>query len=161
MTASVTIVTTPEASRNAFCTLAEAEAFIGAIFGRAADAWRAIASGDAGDDTKRRLIRTATQDITRKDLEFLGERTSSDQAQAFPRVNGPESDIPQAVKDATCYQALFHLSGRIQDLQAQADGVASSSTGGTSVSYVGGPGLLCREALDALSDWTFSCAEGI
>jgi hypothetical protein len=159
VTASVTIITDVETTRNAFCTLAEANAFIGTVYGRAADTWRAIASGEAGDDTKRRLIITATRDISRLDLELLGSKYDSTYAQAFPRSGGPEEDIPQAVKDATCYQALFHLSGRAGDLEAQADGVSSSSVGGMSVAYRGGTVLVCREALDALAAWTFSCAE--
>ena len=143
---TLTLKTAPETERNTFLTLADAELIIEEIESSAADEWRATGFDEA---RKKRLLTSATRDISAHPWE--GEVTSADQLQAWPRDG--ESTIPAEVERATVLQALFRLSGRYLDAEAQADGVSMISPGSGMTSFVGGRVLICREAMLELHPW--------
>jgi hypothetical protein len=131
------VAVTPETS---MVTNAEATAYFG---GRLhADAWDA-----ASDTDKDKALKTATRELNR--LAFIGVMADPAQPHAFPRTyfaepamnaatrfhpEGSFTDdgIPQAVKDATCEQALFKLSLTAYErdrARQQAQGIIGGSVG--------------------------------
>lgn len=113
-----------------------------------AEAWEAASEND-----KEKALKQATRTIDR--LPLKGRPAYDDQLLAFPRslfVDGTmetserrfdlppgwwtQSDIPQAVKDACCEEALALLERRNnQRRQLQDEGVTSFSIGNLSESY--------------------------
>lgn len=112
----LTVIATPGATNaNSFVTVAEADAYVDAQMERTG--WPVAA------DDKARALFAATADISA--LTFVGSRTATEQALAWPRSQAPNPDarndngwpnnipswdivyfddavIPQRVKDATC-----------------------------------------------------------
>jgi hypothetical protein len=112
----LTVIATPGASNaNSFVTVAEADAYVDAQMERTG--WPVAA------DDKARALFAATADISA--LDFVGSRTATAQALAWPRIQAPNPDarndngwpygiptwsqvfygddvVPQRVKDATC-----------------------------------------------------------
>lgn len=158
MTVTVTVTITPEASRNSFLSVAEADALVLPIYGTTADSWRAL-TGDSGTDTKGRLLVTATRQVSAGAV-WDGSKNDLTTPFEWPRsrpypyeVQSGDTGIPAEVQRATVWQALYLLGGRIKDAEAQRDGIRSASTGGVSASYIGRDSLLCPEALDELKYW--------
>lgn len=107
---------------------------------------------DASDADKQKALDMATRAIDR--MPIVGVKTGDDQANAFPRY--PDEDVPQAVKDACCEEALALLErGNSQRRKLQAEGVVSMSIGGLSETYAvgSGRGLLSQEAKELLRPW--------
>jgi hypothetical protein len=108
--AVVVVATAGSASANSYVTLAEAESYFESRLN--VTAWSA-----ATTDTKNRAIVQATRHLD-STLDWVGERSSTSQALAWPRtgvLTRDEDDylddatIPQVLKDATCEQALAEL----------------------------------------------------
>ena len=85
---------------TAYITEAEGETYFGERLN--ADAWDDASSSDRVKATKQ-----ATKAIDR--LNFRGEKTSSTQANQFPR--GDDTAVPQDIKDACAECALAFLDG--------------------------------------------------
>lgn len=121
----------------------------------------------ATDTTKEKALRQATREIDRQ--PFIGRKADASQALEFPRcyITDPrapgyntehtfqiltgeycEADVPQAVKDAVCEQALYLLTrGDDHRGRLQAQGVRQASIGGVSETYDrSGLPRLCPEA---------------
>jgi hypothetical protein len=119
-----------------------------------AEAWTQASTCDKG-----KALDMATRAIDRTPLK--GVKASYDQANQFPRY--PDAEVPQAVKDATCEQALWYLSltdyERHRDRQ-HAMGVIGGSVGdaneyssaGIVRQKMRGVGL-CPEARELLRPW--------
>lgn len=101
--------------RVSYIDLTEANEYFG---GRLhADAWTAATDAD-----KEKALNMATRAIDR--LPLKGCKTEDDQANQFPRH--PDEEIPQAVKDACCEEALALLErGNNQRHKLQQEGVQS------------------------------------
>ena len=116
---------------------------------------------DASDSDKQATLAMATRAIDR--LTLKGRKTDPAQALAFPRY--PDTEIPTAVKDACCEEALALLErGNSQRRKLQAEGVMSVTVGSVSETYasvlgVGGRVvaidryLLSQEAKELLRPW--------
>jgi hypothetical protein len=120
------------------------EYFSGRLY---SDAWTG-----ADQESKERSLIQATRVIDR--LFLKGIKTDDKQTLAFPRY--PDTDIPQAVKDACCEEALALLErGNSLRIQLQKEGVKSASIGSASEVFSGRPirGLLSPEAKDLLRPW--------
>jgi len=108
--------------------------------------------GQANDTDKEKALKQATRAIDRQLLR--GRKTNSEQELAFPRH--PDTEIPAAVKEACCEEALALIeSGNSQRRKLQQEGVQSFSLGNMSETYVAGAGkgLLSQEAKELLRPW--------
>lgn len=137
------------------------EYFAGRLY---ADAWT-----NATNENKEKALKQATKAIDRQPLK--GRPVYLDQPLAFPRCylapGAPpsqyrfdllpgwwcETEVPQAVKDACCEEALALLErGNSQRRKLQQEGVRSASIGSLSETYAPGSarGLLSQEAKELL-----------
>ena len=108
--------------------------------------------GQADNETKEKALKQATRSIDRMPLR--GRKTDLHQPLAFPRY--PDTEIPEAVKEACCEEALALLeSGNSQRRKLQQEGVQSFSLGNMSEAYAPGArrGLLSQEAKELLRPW--------
>ena len=108
--------------------------------------------GQADESTKEKALRQATKVIDRQLLR--GRKTNPVQELAFPRC--PDTEVPKAVKEACCEEALAILErGNSQRRKLQQEGVQSFSLGNMSETYVAGAGkgLLSQEAKELLKPW--------
>ena len=108
--------------------------------------------GQADDETKENALRQATRAIDRQLLR--GRKTNPEQELAFPRH--PDTEIPAAVKEACCEEALAILErGNSQRRRLQQEGVQSFSLGNMSETYAAGAGrgLISKEAKELLRPW--------
>ena len=106
----------------------------------------------ADESTKDKALKQATKIIDRQLLR--GRKTNPEQELAFPRH--PDTEIPTAVKEACCEEALAILErGNSQRRRLQQEGVQSFSLGNMSETYVAGAGkgLLSQEAKELLKPW--------
>jgi len=106
----------------------------------------------ADSETKEKALWQATRSIDRMPLR--GRKTDLHQPLAFPRY--PDTEIPEAVKEACCEEALAILeSGNSQRRKLQQEGVQSFSLGNMSETYAAGAGkgLLSQEAKELLQPW--------
>lgn len=116
------------------------------------EVWTAASAAD-----KQKALDMATRVIDR--MPIVSVKASDDQANSFPRY--PDEDVPQAVKDACCEEALALLErGNGQRRKLQAEGVTSVSIGGLSETYAvgSGRGLLSQEAKELLRPWLLGAA---
>lgn len=139
-----------------YCTVAEADDWIGAVLGF--DAW-----ATASEATKQKALNTATEVIDR--LPLAGQRHLAAQDNEFPRDIFRASDgsmiegttVPAEVKKACAYEAATLLDQKDNPrLALQREGVVSASVRGVSESYSGRFGtkaLLSKEARDLLRPW--------
>lgn len=153
---------------NSYLDVASADAYFSDRLG--AEAWDALT-----DAQKAQALVTATRRLER--LPYVGAKKDQAQALAFPRCYPPtglpippaqnsfddplyagwycESDVPQAIKDAVCEEALALVSiGKSQRLELIAQGVKSFSLGRLSETFGAAPkglgGLLSLEARELL-----------
>lgn len=108
--------------------------------------------GQADESTKEKALKQATRAIDRQPMK--GRKTTDNQALAFPRH--PDTEIPAAVKEACCEEALAMLErGNSQRRKLQQEGVQSFALGNMSETYVAGAGrgLLSQEAKELLRPW--------
>lgn len=137
--------TTITVGENSYIDIEEAdEYFSGRLH---AESW-----GQADDETKENALLQATKTIDRQPLR--GRKTETGQALAFPRY--PDTEVPEAVKEACCEEALAILeSGNSQRRKLQQEGVQSFALGNMSETYVAGAGrgLLSQEAKELLRLW--------
>ena len=106
----------------------------------------------ADSETKEKALKQATKTIDRQPLR--GRKTNPEQELAFPRH--PDTEIPAAVKEACCEEALALLErGNSQRRKLQQEGVQSFTLGNMSESYAAGAGkgLLSQEAKELLRPW--------
>jgi len=106
----------------------------------------------ADSETKEKALWQATRSIDRMPLR--GRKTDLHQPLAFPRY--PDTEIPEAVKEACCEEALAILeSGNSQRRKLQQEGVQSFTLGNMSETYIAGAGkgLLSQEAKELLRPW--------
>jgi len=106
----------------------------------------------ADSETKEKALKQATKAIDRQPLR--GRKTNPEQELAFPRH--PDTEIPAAVKEACCEEALAMLErGNSQRRKLQQEGVQSFTLGNMSETYVAGAGkgLLSQEAKELLQHW--------
>ena len=112
-----------------------------------ADAW-----AEASDADKEKALAMAAKAIDRQPLK--GRKTDLAQEMAFPRY--PDTEVPEAVKEACCEEALALLErGNSQRRRLQQEGVQSFALGNMSETYVAGAGrgLLSQEAKELLQPW--------
>ena len=112
-----------------------------------ADAW-----AEASDADKEKALAMATKAIDRQPLK--GRKTDLAQEMAFPRY--PDTEVPEAIKEACCEEALAILErGNSQRRRLQQEGVQSFSLGNMSETYApgAGRGLLSQEAKELLRPW--------
>lgn len=134
-----------EETITAYVTTEEAEAYFANRLH--ADVWT-----EAGDAEKTAALTMATRAIDR--LQLKGRKADPDQALAFPRY--PDTEVPEAVKEACCEEALALLErGNSQRRKLQQEGVQSFTLGNMSETYApgGGRGLLSQEAKELLRPW--------
>ncbi len=108
--------------------------------------------GETSDADKEKALKQATKEIDRQPLG--GRKANSGQALAFPRY--PDTEIPAAVKEACCEEALALLEcGNSQRRKLQQEGVQSFTLGNMSETYTpgSGKGLLSQEAKELLRPW--------
>jgi len=108
--------------------------------------------GETDNSTKEAALKQATKAIDRQPLR--GRKTNPEQELAFPRH--PDTEVPEAVKEACCEEALALLErGNSQRRKLQQEGVQSFSLGNMSEVYVpgAGRGLLSQEAKELLRPW--------
>jgi hypothetical protein len=108
--------------------------------------------GETSDADKEKALRQATKEIDRQLLK--GRKATDTQELAFPRY--PDTEVPEAVKEACCEIALALLGrGNSQRRKLQQEGVQSFSLGNMSETYTpgAGRGLLSQEAKDLLRPW--------
>ena len=130
---------------TAYVTVEEATAYFASRLH--SEAWTS-----AGDADKEKALTMATRAIDRTPVK--GVKSSYDQANQFPRY--PDTETPQAVKDACCEEALALLErGDSQRRKMQLEGVQSFTLGNMSESYAAGAGkgLLSQEAKELLRPW--------
>ncbi len=130
---------------ESYCTIEYANEY----FGRRlhAESWE-----QADNSTKEKALWQATRSIDR--MPFRGRKTDLHQPFAFPRY--PDTEIPEAVKEACCEEALAILeSGNSQRRKLQQEGVQSITLGSMSETYIAGAGkgLLSQEAKELLRPW--------
>jgi len=130
---------------NSYIDIEEAdEYFAGRLH---AESW-----GQADNSTKEKALRQATREIDRQPL--TGRKTDTSQTLAFPRY--PDTEVPEAVKEACCEVALALLErGNSQRRKLQQEGVQSFSLGNMSETFAAGAGkgLLSQEAKELLRPW--------
>ena len=108
--------------------------------------------GETSDADKEKALRQATKEIDRQLLK--GRKATDTQELAFPRY--PDTEIPEAVKEACCEVALALLErGNSQRRKLQQEGVQSFSLGNMSETFAAGAGkgLLSQEAKELLRSW--------
>ncbi len=111
------------------------------------DIWR-----ETDNSTKEAALKQATRTIDR--LLLKGRKATDTQELAFPRY--PDTEVPEAVKEACCEVALALLErGNSQRRKLQQEGVQSFSLGNMSETYTpgAGRGLLSQEAKELLGPW--------
>ncbi|MFO7253134.1 MAG: hypothetical protein DIU60_020540, partial [Actinomycetes bacterium] len=130
----------------AYVTLEEASTYFAARLHTAA--W-----DNAGDEERQKALEMASRAIDR--LPLVGRPTDLAQGRAFPRH--PDTEVPQAVKDACCEEALALLDrGDSERRRLQAEGVVSVTIGSLSETYRTASswyGLLSQEARELLRPW--------
>lgn len=130
---------------ESYCTIEEAnEYFAGRLH---AERW-----GETSDADKEKALRQATKEIDRQLLK--GRKATDTQELAFPRY--PDTEIPEAVKEACCEIALALLErGNSQRRKLQQEGVQSFTLGNMSETYApgAGRGLISQEAKELLRPW--------
>ena len=130
---------------GSYCTVEYAdEYFSGRLH---AESW-----GETSDADKEKALRQATKEIDRQLLK--GRKATDTQELAFPRY--PDTEIPEAVKEACCEIALALLErGNSQRHKLQQEGVQSFTLGNMSETYApgAGRGLLSQEAKELLRPW--------
>jgi hypothetical protein len=107
---------------------------------------------EADDSTKEKALKQATRAIDRQLLK--SRKTNPEQELAFPRY--PDTEVPEAVKEACCEEALTMLErGNSQRRKLQQEGVQSFTLGNMSEAYAPGArrGLLSQEAKELLRPW--------
>ena len=112
-----------------------------------ADAW-----AEASDADKDKALAMATKVIDRQLLK--GRKATDTQELAFPRY--PDTEVPEAVKEACCEEALALLErGNSQRRKLQQEGVQSFTLGNMSETFTpgAGKGLLSQEAKELLRPW--------
>lgn len=130
---------------TAYVTVEEAAAYFASRLH--SEAWTSAVDAD-----RQKALTMATRAIDRTPVK--GVKASYDQANQFPRY--PDTEIPQAVKDACCEEALALLErGDSQRRKLQVEGVVSMNIGGLSETYAvgSGRGLLSQEAKELLRPW--------
>ena len=108
--------------------------------------------GQADESTKEKALKQATRAIDRQLL--IGRKTNPEQELAFPRH--PDTEIPAAVKEACCEEALALFErGNSQRRKLQQEGVQSFTLGNMSEAFStgAGKGLLSQEAEELLRPW--------
>ena len=108
--------------------------------------------GETSEADKEKALKQATRAIDRQLLR--GRKTNPEQGLAFPRY--PDTEVPEAVKEACCEEALAILErGNSQRRKLQQEGVQSFTLGNMSETYApgGGRGLLSQEAKELLRPW--------
>ena len=108
--------------------------------------------GETSDADKEIALRQATKEIDRQLLK--GRKATDTQELAFPRY--PDTEVPEAVKEACCEIALALLErGNSQRRKLQQEGVQSLSLGNMSETYApgAGRGLISQEAKELLRPW--------
>ena len=108
--------------------------------------------GETSEADKEKALKQATRAIDRQLL--TGRKTNPEQGLAFPRY--PDTEVPEAVKEACCEEALAILErGNSQRRKLQQEGVQSFTLGNMSETYApgGGRGLLSQEAKELLRPW--------
>lgn len=108
--------------------------------------------GETSEADKEKALKQATRAIDRQLL--TGRKTNPEQELAFPRY--PDTEVPEAVKEACCEEALAILErGNSQRRKLQQEGVQSFTLGNMSETYApgGGRGLLSQEAKELLRLW--------
>ena len=130
---------------QSYCTTEYAdEYFSGRLH---AESW-----GETSDADKEKALRQATRAIDRQLLK--GRKATDTQELAFPRY--PDTEVPEAVKEACCEEALTILeNGNSQRRKLQQEGVQSFALGNMSETYApgAGRGLLSQEAKELLRPW--------
>ena len=130
---------------GSYCTIEYAdEYFAGRLY---AESWE-----QADESTKEKALKQATKIIDRQPLK--GRKATDTQELAFPRY--PDTEIPEAVKEACCEEALALLErGNSQRRKLQQEGVQSFSLGNMSETFAtgAGKGLLSQEAKELLRPW--------
>ena len=130
---------------NSYIDIEEANVyFAGRLY---AESW-----GETSDADKEKALRQATKEIDRQLLK--GRKTTDTQELAFPRY--PDTEVPEAVKEACCEIALALLErGNSQRRKLQQEGVQSFTLGNMSETYApgAGRGLLGQEAKELLRPW--------
>ena len=112
-----------------------------------AESWSGAASS-----IKEKALKQATRAIDRQRLK--GNKTNPSQPLAFPRY--PDTEVPEAVKEACCEEALALLErGNSQRWKLQQEGVQSFTLGNMSETYIAGAGrgMLSQEAKELLRPW--------
>ena len=130
---------------ESYCTIEYADEYFRSRLH--AESWE-----QADESTKEKALKQATKIIDRQLLR--GRKTNPEQELAFPRH--PDTEVPEAVKEACCEEALAILeSGNSQRRRLQQEGVQSFSLGNMSETYVAGAGrgLLSQEAKELLRPW--------
>ena len=137
--------TTITVGENSYIDIAGAdEYFAGRLH---TDIWR-----ETDDSNKEAALKQATKAINRQLLK--GRKADPAQTLAFPRY--PDTEIPQAVKEACCEEALALLErGNSQRRKLQQEGVQSFTLSNMSETYApgAGKGLLSQEAKELLRPW--------
>jgi phage gp36-like protein len=108
--------------------------------------------GETSDADKEKALRQATKEIDRQLLK--GRKATETQELAFPRY--PDTEVPEAVKEACCEIALALLErGNSQRRKLQQEGVQSFTLGNMSETFTAGAGkgLLSQEAKELLRPW--------
>jgi hypothetical protein len=134
-----------EETITAYVTTEEAEAYF-------ANRLHAESWGETSDADKEKALRQATKKINRQLLK--GRKATDTQELDFPRY--PDTEVPEAVKEACCEEALALLErGNSQRRKLQQEGVQSFTLGNMSETYApgGGRGLLSQEAKELLRPW--------
>jgi hypothetical protein len=145
--ANVTIGGTAGETFTTYASVEDADAYMLGAAGEAADAWRALGSGDDGIDTKGRALISMTRTLDRQ--KWKGEKSDPLNEHAWPRMNtgvdGVVDDaIPQAIIDATIEGAAMLNNGDSFGTTTPNDSnnVQSLNAKGVSISYfrTGAPG---------------------
>ena len=130
---------------GSYCTIEYAdEYFAGRLH---AESW-----SETSDADKEKALRQATKEIDRQLLK--GRKATDTQELAFPRY--PDTEVPEAVKEACCEIALALLErGNSQRRKLQQEGVQSFTLGNMSETFAAGAGkgLLSQEAKELLRPW--------
>jgi len=150
-----------EVGKNSYIDITDADTYFATRYG--ADAWAGLS-----DETKDQLLITATQRIDT--LRFKGRKYAYTQTLSFPRYidydrkyqqdylyNVNLNTIPEAVKKATCEEALALLNTEAtkrRELQEQ--GVTGFTIGKLSETFSGNvssSSLLSSDAKNLLKSW--------
>jgi hypothetical protein len=130
---------------GSYCTIEYADEYF-------SDRLHAESWGQAYEIEKEKALKQAIKAIDR--LPLKGRKADTTQTLAFPRY--PDTEVPEAVKEACCEEALAILErGNSQRRRLQQEGVQSFSLGNMSETYAAGAGkgLLSQEAKELLRPW--------